>query len=117
MLVASWFNGLTTNRRPGPLGFDGEQKAEVVPAPASALEPPTSERPFNGALFPRFHASGSDQTTSNPSDRFACARLRLRNSYTPSQPVIYRRVFAGRVEILTSLIRAIEDQRGRFEFR
>ena len=44
-------------------------------------------------------------------DALANFRVRLRSAYTPAQPVADRRMFAGRTRALTTLIRAIEDQR------
>ena len=35
----------------------------------------------------------------------------FRTAFTPSQPVVERRLFAGRTGTLTTLIRAIEDER------
>jgi Cdc6-like AAA superfamily ATPase len=37
--------------------------------------------------------------------------MRLLHAFTPSQPVSDRKRFAGRIELLTTLIRAIEEQR------
>src|SRR5205085_12278721 len=39
------------------------------------------------------------------------ARIHLRQSFTPAQPVSDPRMFAGRRELLTNIIRAVEDQR------
>jgi Cdc6-like AAA superfamily ATPase len=38
-------------------------------------------------------------------------RSKLRNAYTPAQPVTDPRMFAGRTKVMTALIRSIEDQR------
>ncbi len=62
-------------------------------------------------VFPRFMSTAGDQLDSRQSDRFAGIRIRLRNAYTPGQPVTDRRMFAGRTKVLTGLIRSIEDQR------
>jgi Cdc6-like AAA superfamily ATPase len=70
-----------------------------------------SPRPARGQLFPRFRSTAGDQLDPRQSDRFASVRLRLRSAYTPSQPVSDRRMFAGRTEILTTMIRSIEDER------
>ena len=64
-----------------------------------------------GAVFPRFVSTAGDQLDSRLTDRFAGIRIRLRNAYTPGQPVSDRRMFAGRTKVLTGLIRSIEDQR------
>jgi hypothetical protein len=63
------------------------------------------------ADFPRFRSSASDQIDPRLSDRLASIRMKLRNAFTPSQPVTDRRRFAGRAEILSDLISAIEDRR------
>lgn len=60
--------------------------------------------------LPRFHGSAADRmhaTRATPLDR---ARFRLRSAFTPSQPIIDARMFAGRAQVLRTLIRSIEDQ-------
>lgn len=59
--------------------------------------------------LPRFRVSAADQL--DRSNHFADARLKLRDAFTPSQPVADRRMFAGRIDVLRQMIRAIEDQR------
>jgi Cdc6-like AAA superfamily ATPase len=67
--------------------------------------------PSGGGLqLPRFSASAVDQP-SQRDDRFAGVRMKLRRAYTPSQPVVDPRMFAGRMGVLKAAIRAIEDQR------
>ena len=61
--------------------------------------------------LPRFHSMASDQFSGRTADRFSAIRAKLRQAFTPSQPVNDRRMFAGRDEVLTTMIRAIEDQR------
>ena len=61
--------------------------------------------------FPRFRATAGDQLGSQAESAFARARMKLLESFTPSQPVSDRRRFAGRLDVLTSVIRAIEEQR------
>jgi len=65
----------------------------------------------SGPQFPRFQAMATDQLDRKRADRFGGTRMRLRNAFTPSQPVIDRQMFSGRSEVLTSMIRSIEDQR------
>ncbi len=77
-----------------------------VPVDAAARKP--------GSLlpsFPKFQSTAGDQLSPKLSDRFGAARMKLRAAFTPSQPVVDRRMFAGRVEVLTTLIRSLEDQR------
>jgi Cdc6-like AAA superfamily ATPase len=65
--------------------------------------------PEPGGL-PRFNTTASDQM-SGRGDRFAAVRAKLRHAFTPSQPVADRRLFAGRDDVLKTIIRSIEDQR------
>lgn len=62
--------------------------------------------------LPRFQGTAADQIRSG-SRRSGLDRIRfhLRNAFTPSQPVLSHRMFAGRTEVLRMLIRSIEDQR------
>ena len=60
--------------------------------------------------FPRFRATAGDQLGAVDS-AFARTRMKLLESFTPSQPVSDRRRFAGRLDVLTAVIRAIEEQR------
>jgi hypothetical protein len=72
-----------------------------------SLRPETS---VAGAL-PRFRSTAADQVDRRRSDRFTAMRMRLRNAFTPSQPVVDRRMFAGRTGVLSTMIGSIEDQR------
>jgi Cdc6-like AAA superfamily ATPase len=67
--------------------------------------------PVATGLFPRFRVNANDHFNARASDAFTRARMKLLEAFTPSQPVSDRKRFAGRVDILTSLIRAIEEQR------
>lgn len=58
---------------------------------------------------PRFHSTAGDQVSG--SGRLNAARAKLRHAFTPSQPVGDRRLFAGREQVLGTVIRSIEDQR------
>jgi Cdc6-like AAA superfamily ATPase len=94
----------------------GGRKAKPAPA-ASALVSAAPAVPGlkTGKLaapnVPRFKSTAADQLDPKLSDRFAGVRMKLRNAFTPSQPVTDPRMFAGRTAILTTVIRAIEDQR------
>jgi Cdc6-like AAA superfamily ATPase len=61
--------------------------------------------------FPRFRVSANDHLNVRAGDAFTRARIRLLEAFTPSQPVSDRKRFAGRTDILTALIRALEEQR------
>jgi Cdc6-like AAA superfamily ATPase len=82
-------------------------ESEYVWRPA-ASEPSPVAMPESGA-FPRFMASAGDQTALP--DAFAAIRAKLRQAYTPAQPVTDRKMFSGRGRVLGSVITAIEDQR------
>ncbi len=62
--------------------------------------------------LPRFQGTAGDQirsgTRNSGLDRI---RFHLRNAFTPAQPVFSHKMFAGRTEVLRTLIRSIEDQR------
>jgi Cdc6-like AAA superfamily ATPase len=61
--------------------------------------------------LPRFHVTAHDQLDPSAVGEQAERRVRLRSAFTPAQPVADRRLFAGRRDILTTLIRSIEDER------
>jgi hypothetical protein len=63
------------------------------------------------SAFPSFHATAGDQLERSTRDSMATIRMRLRNAFTPSQPITDWSRFAGRTEMLTALIRATEDGR------
>ncbi len=63
------------------------------------------------ADFPRFQSTAGDQIDPRRADEFSAARVKLRKAFTPSQPISDRQMFAGRTLAISSVIRAIEDQR------
>jgi Cdc6-like AAA superfamily ATPase len=83
-------------------------------APPTVVKPLIREAhrkgPETGGL-PRFNTTASDQVSARGGDRFSAVRAKLRHAFTPSQPVADRRLFAGRDNVLKTMIRAIEDQR------
>jgi Cdc6-like AAA superfamily ATPase len=92
-------------RKRATLAADVEPRFVFSPAPEPEVEP---EQPDS---FPRFQITAGDQLDARKADPFALVRSRLRNAYTPAQPVTDRRMFAGRTKLMTTLIRLIEDQR------
>ena len=83
-------------------------------APASGQTPlqPEARRTIEAGLgLPRFQTSAADHVDRGRTDPRARERVRLRNSFTPTQPVVDPRMFAGRRDLLENLIRAVEDQR------
>ena len=84
------------------------QPAPVVESWAWEARPSRKATPLS---FPRFQATASNHLDGQPADRFAGIRLKLAEAFTPSNPITDRRMFAGRAEVLTKLISAIEGQR------
>lgn len=84
-------------------------EAGASPAGPIAVQERRVEKPSLG--LPRFHTTAADHVDRERGDPRTRERVRLRSSFTPAQPVIDPRMFAGRREILESLIRAVEDQR------
>ena len=88
--------------------------APSLPEPRAAAPSPPPYQPrkaAGGAIFPSFRANANDHVSPQAVDAQARARMKLLEAFTPSQPVGDRKRFAGRTEILTQLIRAIEEQR------
>jgi Cdc6-like AAA superfamily ATPase len=105
----SWFKNVKApwSRRATPTVFTPDGQAPLPSAPASNVRPKKKEE----SLFPSFHATAGDQLDSKSRTGMAGVRMRLRNAFTPSQPVTDQSRFAGRTEMLTALIRATEDGR------
>jgi Cdc6-like AAA superfamily ATPase len=99
--------------------FGAAKQKPAVSALNGAGGPPTpatragraAAKAARAAGFPRFHATAGDQLDPFSADEFGVVRLKLRNAYTPAQPITDRWMFAGRIDILTMAIRAIEDER------
>lgn len=93
------------------------RRSAVAPItlPLHSLSLEDGEAPSHGASLaavpPRFRSMATDQLDRKRHDRFGEVRMKLRAAFTPSQPVVDQRMFAGRSELLTSMIRSIEDQR------
>ncbi len=85
---------------------EGAQKAVVKPMLREAYR-----RSPDISGLPRFNTTASDQMSGRGGDRFNAVRAKLRHAFTPSQPVADRRMFAGRDDVLKTIIRSIEDQR------
>jgi Cdc6-like AAA superfamily ATPase len=89
-------------------------KAARPDATTAVVKPLIREAHRRGADvggLPRFNTTASDQISSRGGDRFSVVRSKLRHAFTPSQPVADRRLFAGREDVLKTMIRSIEDQR------
>lgn len=88
-------------------------KEAAPPEVATVIQPlprVASSRPSDPKL-PRFQSNANDQPARRSSDAVANIRAKLRNAFTPSQPVAERKMFAGREEVLRTIINSIEDQR------
>ena len=106
----SWIDNLiprSIRRKPKPAG--------KAPVAAAVVAPMVREsRPSKKTAarsFPRFKSTALDQLDPRVSDPFAKVRMSLRTAFTPSLPVTDQRMFAGRTQVLTGLIEAIEEQR------
>jgi Cdc6-like AAA superfamily ATPase len=104
----SWFNMKNGpwSRRSTPSVFTLDGQAPFASGPVRDGRPKKAE-----TAFPSFHATAGDQLDSKARSGLAGVRMRLRNAFTPSQPVTDQSRFAGRTEMLTALIRATEDGR------
>ncbi len=89
----------------------GPAWAEFGPALGATGRSSPAQARLQGKAFPRFRANANDHVNPQAVDASARARMKLLEAFTPSQPVGDRKRFAGRTEILTHLIRAIEEQR------
>ena len=92
-------------------GDDYGWSDEGRPPPLYAVEGGASDGEGNGPSFPRFREPvvGRGPRHEETAD-VAGARIALRNAFTPAQPVTDRRMFAGRLQILSRLIEVIEDR-------
>ncbi|MDB5423437.1 MAG: hypothetical protein JWQ29_853 [Phenylobacterium sp.] len=104
--MAGW-NQLFKKRKPTKAGADEAVAATQVQPLIREAHRAAVEK----GTLPRFHTTASDQLAGRSSDRFAAMRSKLRHAFTPSQPVADRRMFAGRDDVLKTIIRSIEDQR------
>ena len=60
--------------------------------------------------FPHFKGVAAIRRDSAERSEITRARARLRDAFTPAQPVTDRRLFAGRLDVLTHLIEVIENR-------
>ncbi len=89
-------------------------KARLTVAATTEGVSPPERRPHERDAkprLPRFHTTASDHVERDRGDRFARERVKIRNAFTPAQPVVDSRMFAGRSKTLMNMIRAVEDQR------
>ena len=100
----NWFSKLIGRGEPD---YDAGEGTMVIDSAGPRRAPEASDLPSfrnpAGRITRRFARSGAQD-----------ARALVRDAFTPSQPVNERAMFAGRRELLQSLIVAIEDQRLHF---
>ena len=84
--------------------FSEASYTEIVSPPAGTM---SSKR----NIFPRFHGSATDELRGLRGGPDEKVRMKLRDAFTPAQPVADTRHFAGRIGVLQSLIRSLENQR------
>jgi Cdc6-like AAA superfamily ATPase len=105
-LLKRWFGSKArpaNNRNPANAYVNGNRR--TAPArPKSAAGPVAIE----SERLPRFRIPTVGRSTER-SD-IAKARLKLRDAFTPAQPVTERRLFAGRLRVLANLIEIIEER-------
>ena len=108
----NWIDRLTLGRRRGKpkASSAGLNLGSVDDPPVLPLRRRASSSLPEPSL-PRFHATAADQIDPRSNDANTSLRIRLRSAFTPAQPVTEQRMFAGRREILMTLIRSIEDER------
>lgn len=103
----AWQDWFTSSRKKRHAAAHQEQDSIVSRASAAGRGRDRSDE-----RLPRFQGTAADQIRGSARhsglDRI---RFHLRNAFTPSQPVLSHRMFAGRTEVLRTLIRSIEDQR------
>jgi Cdc6-like AAA superfamily ATPase len=85
-------------------------QAIEAPPPAPVARKPKISTTRRSPL-PRFHVTAADHMDQEQRDVHAQQRLKLRNAFVPSQPVMDPRMFSGRTGTLESIIRSVEDQR------
>lgn len=106
----SWIDTFlpSSMRRKAGVPSQSPMVSPVVAPPAR--ESRVSKKAANRTI-PRFKSTALDQLDPRLSDPFAKVRMSLRSAFTPSLPVTDQRMFAGRTQVLTDLIEAIEEQR------
>jgi len=100
----SWFSGLFRNKStPEPEAIDIRAEVAEIRTPR-----PTNSPEASG--LPSFQGTASDQLRDGHRGPLDIARFRLRDAFTPSRPINRPQMFAGRTQVLRTLIRAIEEQ-------
>lgn len=106
----SWINSLMARSFGRKPKAPSNPQSNLVFAAPPAVKRDAGKKAQSNA-FPRFQSMAGDQPASRQGDANAALRVKLRSAFTPSQPITDSRMFAGRIDVLTTLIRSIEDQR------
>jgi Cdc6-like AAA superfamily ATPase len=91
-----------------------KQTSRASASPATSAVPIGDPRQVGGSWrskLPRFRTTAGDHLDQDQRDIFGRRRVRLRNAFTPAQPVVDPEMFAGRKRLLQTLIRSVEDER------
>ncbi|MDG5489269.1 ATP-binding protein [Sphingomonas sp. BGYR3] len=106
----AWYNPFRRKQDDEELAAPQYAAAEDgVAIAAEAPLPIVKDRNVQKDNLPRFRGSASESRQAGTLR--SSLRSRVRDSFTPTQPVDNLRLFAGREDALRSLIRSIEDQR------
>jgi len=94
---------------------EAEAEAQAAPGDGGAAAAPDAgwtvpRRPKKQDNFPRFKGVAAVRREGNERSEVTRARTKLRDAFTPAQPVTDRRLFAGRIEVLKHLIEVIENR-------
>jgi len=103
----SWLSGLISGKKRRSVSHRREPADMTV---ALSRSTPRTNGSVQVSSMPKFHGTAADQLHGSRGSAIDRARFRLRSAFTPSQPVVNARMFAGRTEVLKTLIRSIEDQ-------
>ncbi|MET0270539.1 MAG: ATP-binding protein [Sphingomonas sp.] len=82
-----------------------------IETPPVTVIPGPAKPPVKGESLPGFHSSAVERLQTTRGGGLERVRVKLRDAFTPSQPVADPDMFAGRQAMLATLIRALEDQK------
>ena len=91
-----------------------QRKQATAAAPLFGGDAPAAPRvgqPGPKSRLPRFHTTAGDHLEHDQRDPIGRQRVKVRNTFTPAQPVVNPQMFSGRAEVLANMIKAVEDRR------
>lgn len=99
----------------GPRGAEADLEQQADDEPAAAPMPrddgwTVARQIKREDHFPRFKGVAAVRREASERSEITRARARLRDAFTPAQPVTDRRLFAGRLDVLAHLIEVIENR-------